>query len=348
MHQVVFTGQLLKGADRSTVEAELRRLFKATPRQVQWFLRGKTIVVKSCEDAVLAARYFDALTKAGLECELRTDQPAVPSMSPTDEASAKPQQLPIPGVASKPEKPAPPTCQPVPRQPPTLGPVTQAITAQDSAPRFTAATVVPSVVTAPVAAPVARQSPRQMRTVFGLVFMLIGAVLVGALAYIVRQEWVARHAMAPVAEMAQSRQIPGIDTDRQQPVVSESEPQTPEALIVGRWQCVEASSGRVVENEFTADGRYRSLAHGRLDAFQQIDQMDVLVEGRYWIEGDVAVLHVQNIPSREVFGSSPGADDYLYWRIESLNRDSMVWADSQLEEVRESCMRSVSMQYKLD
>jgi hypothetical protein len=51
MHQVVFTGRLLKGADRATVEAELQRLFKATPRQVEWFLRGKPIVVKSTEDA---------------------------------------------------------------------------------------------------------------------------------------------------------------------------------------------------------------------------------------------------------------------------------------------------------
>ena len=54
MYQVVFTGRLLKGADRSTVEIELKRLFKATPRQVEWFLRGKAIVVKSCDDAVLA------------------------------------------------------------------------------------------------------------------------------------------------------------------------------------------------------------------------------------------------------------------------------------------------------
>jgi hypothetical protein len=55
------------------------------------------------------------------------------------------------------------------------------------------------------------------------------------------------------------------------------------------------------------------------------------------------VLHVQYIPTREAFGSSPRVDDYVYWNIETLDQDGMVWADAQMEEVRESCLRSQSL-----
>lgn len=331
MYQVVYTGRLLKGADRGTVETELQRLFRATPRQVEWFLRGKPIVVKSSDDAALAERYHEALTKAGLECELRSDQPRSAQMAPPDEPATPQQQLPIPGVAAPPPKPAAAPRAPVQRRTPTLGPVTQAITAQDRAPPFHIPPV-PAIANLPTAVP----PSRQLRAGFGLLFLLVGAVLVGMLASVVWQEWRAR-AVAPPAHVARA------DTPAPAPVVQEAKPQPPEALIVGRWQCVEAGSGRVVENEFTADGRYRSLAHGRPDAFQQIDQMDVLVEGRYRLEGSTVVLHVQNIPSRQAFGRSARADDYLYWRIDTLTRDAMAWADMQLDEVRESCLRSQAL-----
>jgi hypothetical protein len=343
MYQVVFTGRLLKGADRATVETELQRLFKAKPAQVEWFLRGKPIVVKSTADAALASRYHDALIKAGLECELRGEQPSSASMAPPPEvspASGPQRQLPIPGVSPRPARLAtPPPAAPAQRRAPTLGPVTQAITAQDQAPAFVAAAKSEK-------APVATATPGPVRSVrprVGLsrVFLLPGAVLLGVLVYGLAQPWKTN----PPARTAVSisTALPGTSVDESQDSETDSasaQAQTPEALIVGRWQCVEAASGRVVENEFSADGRYRSLAHGRDDAFQQIDQMDVLVEGRYWLEGDRVVLHVQQIPSRELFGGSARADDYLYWQIESLTPEVMVWADLQLQEVSESCLRS--------
>jgi hypothetical protein len=334
MHQVVFTGRLLKGADRATVEAELQRLFKATPRQVEWFLRGKPIVVKSTEDAALAARYLDALTRAGLDCELRSDQPPSAAMAPPPEPpAAPPRQLSIPGVTepAPAPKPAPAAAPPPPpRRSPTLGPVTQAITAQDRAPAFVA-----------VPRPPPRHSPATdvLRRGLQLLFVLGGAILVGALAYALRLHWpdrdeAARNAATPPPA---AQAAPAV------PAPAAAVPQTPDALIVGRWQCVEAASGRVVENEFQPDGDFRSLTHGRPDAFQQIDQLDVLVEGRYWLEGDTVVLNLRHIPSRELFGGSAQADEYLYWRIESLTADALLWADARLQEVRESCLRSQSL-----
>ncbi|HXG28087.1 MAG TPA: hypothetical protein VNJ47_04475 [Nevskiales bacterium] len=341
MHQVVFTGRLLKGADRATVQAELQRLFKATPRQVEWFLRGKPIVVKSTEDAALAARYVDALTRAGLDCELRSDQPpSAPMAPPPEPPAAPPRQLSIPGVAV-PEpvaarRPGPATAA-SPRRSPTLGSVTQAITAQDRAPAFIAASP----------AAIARKAPaaQALRGGLQILFVLGGAILVGALAYALRLHWPERAATPSAASPPVQRQESAAAgaTEITGEAAPAQTPTTPEALIVGRWQCVEATSGRVVENEFRADGSYRSLTHGRSDAFQQIDQLDVLVEGRYWLEGDTVVLNLQHIPSRELFGGSARVDEYLYWRIESLTADSLLWADARLQEVRESCLRSQSV-----
>jgi hypothetical protein len=424
MYQVVFTGRLLKGADRATVEIELQRLFKATPRQVEWFLRGKSIVVKSCEDAATGRRYFDALTKAGLECELRSDQPHAAAMAPpSTEPAPPPAQLPIPEVAAPSARPAPPaavvraptaetgqlplvpmsvvspapistappsepetkpeaepeaesetkpeaqaepeakrtagpeteseaepdaepqitpaTPEPAPAadastgRAPGLGRVTQAITAQDRSPPWTAQ--APSDVAAKSAARFPSATGRQWRRYLSVAFLVLGAALVGVLAYLVRLEWQVRHAPTAAAPI-----VPPV-TQADEPAPAPAVAQTLETLIVGRWQCVEANSGRVVENEFSADGGYRSLAHGRPEAFQQIDQMDVLVEGRYWLEGNTVVLHVQYIPTREAFGSSSRVDDYLYWNIEKLDQDGMVWADTQMEEVRESCLRSQTL-----
>lgn len=354
MYQVVFTGRLLKGADRVTVESELQRLFKANAAQVEWFLRGKAIVVKSCDDALVAGRYYEALSKAGLECELRSDQPAsVPVATPPEQHTAPREQLPIPEVpdagtaagsrthasrhrvpvaATPPPKPATPSPAQSGRRTPTLGPVTQAITAQDRAAVFVAADAA-----TPVASPglIQPRTGQRLRSGASLAFLVIGAILVGTLAYFVRQEWLERKQPPAPVPVTQVTPTPT--------VAVEPETQTPEELLVGRWQCVEAGSGRVVENEFTAEGRYRSLAHGRPDAFQQVDQIDVLVEGRYRLEGKKVVVHVQNIPSREAFGGSARADDYLYWRIDTLTRDALVWADMQLEEVSESCLRSQAL-----
>lgn len=414
MHQVVFTGRLLKGADRGTVEVELQRLFKATPRQVEWFLRGKSIVVKSCEDAATGRRYFEALTKIGLECELRSDQPHSAAMAPPAvEPAAPPAQLPIPEMAAPTAKPARETAATTVRVPkaesgqlplmttdvaspaltpspprteseqkadeqksadstatsdatveataelkaepeaepatpeqkpvvdatagraPGLSRVTQAITAQDRSPAWTAQ--APDNRSATENAGFASANGRPWRGYLGLAFLVLGAAVIGVLAYLVRLEWQARHTPAAVAPIV----LPATKTAA--PVSPPTLAQTLETLIVGRWQCVEASSGRVVENEFSADGGYRSLAHGRPEAFQQIDQMDVLVEGRYWLEDNTVVLHVQYIPTRAAFGSSPQADDYLYWNIETLDQDGMVWADSQMEKVRESCLRSQTL-----
>ncbi|MGH8454834.1 MAG: hypothetical protein ACRES4_09855, partial [Nevskiales bacterium] len=300
MYQVVFTGRLLKGADRATVESELQRLFKASATQVEWFLRGKPIVVKSCDDALLAGRYYDTLTKAGLECELRSDQSASASMTPPPEDRVAPrEQLPIPGVSAPPPRSASAPRAPAQRRAPTLGPITQAITGKDRAPVFSPVRLPPALASAPVAAP----PSLKLRTGLTLLFLLVGAVLVGTLAYFVRQEWQVRHAPAPAGESGKPAvAAPTAVSDPPSPSPS-PEPSravqkalTPETLIVGRWQCVEAASGRMVESEFMPDGRYRSLTQGKSDAFQHIDQIDVLVEGRYWLEGDTVVLHVQNIP----------------------------------------------------
>jgi len=339
MYQVVFTGRLLPDADRATVEHELVRLFKATPQQVAWFLRGKAIVVKSCDDKALAQRYEAALTKAGLECELRSDAPAVKAVE--DPPPPRPTQLPMPGVAAPVLDKTPPAtakrAAPA-RRAPTLGPVTGAITAQDRAPQFVArdaerAAQVPHPVMAGV-------TERRI----GLI--MLAALLCGVLGYVLAQRWQARQeglaAVTPGRVPAVAEDLPA--TAAPPPP---AEPMKPEQLILGRWQCFENQTGRVVQNEFRSDGSYRSLSYGRAEAFLQIEQIDVLVEGNYRMDGKKVVLHVLKIPSRAQFGESESTDDYLYWNIQALNDDVLVWHERRLFPAGESCLRSVSLSPRL-
>lgn len=359
MYQVVITGRLLKGAERARVEAELTRLFKATPQQVAWLLRGKAIVVKSCEELALAQRYESALIRAGLECELRSDQPgtlpskaAVPA-KPVKEAPT-PQQIPMPGVAPPPPpppKPAPkpaasPTAKPVApgraapaRRPPTLGPVTEAITAQDRAPEFVARPTPFVVVPAQVATPRGNEALR-----VGLI--MVGAALAGALGYFVMEKLAPRGgtpvSSATDAGMQGALQEPGTTPTAEKPA-EKAVPLPPEKLLLGRWECFENNSGRAVQNEFLPDGRYRSLTYGRADAFMQVEQLDVLVEGKYRLDGKRVTLHVQRVPSREQFGQSERVDDYLYWDIQTLTGNVLAWNERRLQQNGETCLRSVSL-----
>lgn len=339
MYQVVITGRLLKGAERARVESELTRLFKATPQQVAWLLRGKAIVVKSCEDHALAQRYESALIRAGLECEVRSDQPVTP-VAP----EAAPRQLPMPGVAApkpkvektQPARPAPPkpaaVAPPLPaRRPPTLGPVTGAITAQDRAPEFVARQP------APVVAP-----PRSEALRMGLI--MAGAALAGALGYFITAQLASRRDGAvetpTTAGAAPSTDLPATEAAE---TAEPAKPLTPEQLILGRWECFENNTGRSVQNEFMPDGRYRSLTYGRPDAFMQVEQLDVLVEGKYRLDGKRVTLHVQRVPSREQFGQSERVDDYLYWDIQTLTGNVLAWNERRLQQNGETCLRSVSL-----
>lgn len=339
MYQVVFTGRLLKGADRATVERELVRLFKATPQQVTWFLRGKAIVAKSCDDRELAERYEAALTKAGLECEVRSDSPRAvetPSAPP-------PAQLPMPGVAAPVVDTVTPavTKRTAPlRRAPTLGPVTGAITAQDRAPQFVAREADRVRVALDPYRAINSASERRSEFLrIGLI--MLGAALCGVLGYFVTQHWQASSgsapAVTPVASAVATNDVPP------QLETLPAEPLKPEQLILGRWHCFEHETGRVVQNEFMNDGSYRSLSYGRADAFLQIEQIDLLVEGNYRMDGKKVVLHVLKIPSRAQFGQPASTDDYLYWSIQALTDDVLVWSERRLLPSSESCLRSVSM-----
>ncbi len=370
MHQVVFTGRLLKGADRATVEVELQRLFKATPAQVEWFLRGKPIVVKSCEDEAVARRHFDALTKVGLECEFRSDtkasagraSPAMPTaqlpMQAADMPSAQStagsgvqsagqantasgHSHPAANLSSQHEV-APATgtsgsaqAAVASRRPPGLGRVTQAMTAQDRAPvrmaRPDASSLSPEQLEDPSSLSAA------IRKSLGATALLLGAVLLGTLAYYLSLEW--RSPQAGKVERQAVLPEPAL-TDAQAP-----EPAAPTLakLLVGRWQCVDSANDRVVEYEFHQDGRFRSVTHGKPDAFQQVEQIDFLIEGRYRLEGRKLVLHVQRIPTRELFGGPVQSDQYLYWHIDSLTTEALSWNDAQVRRISEGCLRSHSL-----
>jgi hypothetical protein len=68
---IVFGGELLAGFAPATVAENLARLFKATPETVARLLDGSTHTLKRDVDAGTAAKYQDAMERAGARAMLR-------------------------------------------------------------------------------------------------------------------------------------------------------------------------------------------------------------------------------------------------------------------------------------
>ncbi|MAX54593.1 MAG: hypothetical protein CL537_03615 [Alcanivoracaceae bacterium] len=79
---VVFSGQLVRGADPATVKANLGRVFKMDAARVEKLFSGQPVVLKKEADQATAMKFRAVLKQAGAECELKPSAPAAAPTSP--------------------------------------------------------------------------------------------------------------------------------------------------------------------------------------------------------------------------------------------------------------------------
>ncbi|MBV1882926.1 MAG: hypothetical protein KUG82_14910 [Pseudomonadales bacterium] len=70
LYQVVFTGQILEGAELPDVKRKVAKLFNASDKQMKLFFSGKRVVIKNKINKTTAKKYQMALEKAGAQCQV--------------------------------------------------------------------------------------------------------------------------------------------------------------------------------------------------------------------------------------------------------------------------------------
>lgn len=85
-YHIVFEGQLVGGAAREAVEANLGKLFRMPPEKVAGLFSGKRVILKRDADQATAMKFRAALKQAGALCQLVPvgEEAAVPSASATE------------------------------------------------------------------------------------------------------------------------------------------------------------------------------------------------------------------------------------------------------------------------
>lgn len=69
-YEVVFSGQLVLGADMTLVQANLGRLFQADPQRIALMFSGRRLVIKNNLDEASAEKYRTTLERAGAVVEI--------------------------------------------------------------------------------------------------------------------------------------------------------------------------------------------------------------------------------------------------------------------------------------
>lgn len=146
LFNVVFAGEIVAGADLSTVKANVGRLFKVDDAMLGKLFSGQRVALKKNVDQAVAMKMRAAMKQAGAIVHLVAVDPAA-----TTEASAarpapavpSPAAAPV-AAAAKPAAPAP-TTTPVPSAPMTMAQRIAALSAQqdasDAAAKVAASTV---------------------------------------------------------------------------------------------------------------------------------------------------------------------------------------------------------------
>lgn len=102
---VVFTGQVVEGADVEQVKASLARLFKVELARVASMFSGKPTAIKTGLDEATARKYQEVLRQAGALCQVidmaAVRKPAAPAATPT-----------APRIPAPPTPPTKPAVQP--------------------------------------------------------------------------------------------------------------------------------------------------------------------------------------------------------------------------------------------
>ncbi|MFI8479767.1 hypothetical protein ACIGCM_04265 [Pseudomonas sp. NPDC078700] len=69
-YEVVFSGQLVPGADMALVQANLGRLFQADPQRIALMFSGRRLVIKNNLDEASAEKYRATIERAGAVVEI--------------------------------------------------------------------------------------------------------------------------------------------------------------------------------------------------------------------------------------------------------------------------------------
>lgn len=70
LYEIVFTGQLVPGAQRDRVEANLSKLFQADAQRIALLFSGRRLVLKNNLDEAAAEKYRATLERAGALAEV--------------------------------------------------------------------------------------------------------------------------------------------------------------------------------------------------------------------------------------------------------------------------------------
>ncbi len=112
LFEIAISGGILDGENSEDVKARVGKMFNADEAKIAQLFSGKRVVIKKNVDQQTAAKYKNALTKAGAVCEIK-------SLSPVVEPAPTLQAAPTPQAASTPQ--AAPATPPKPREPVDYG-----------------------------------------------------------------------------------------------------------------------------------------------------------------------------------------------------------------------------------
>ena len=87
LYEIVFTGQLVPGAQRERVEANLAKLFQADAQRIELLFSGRRLVLKNNLDEAVAEKYRSTLERAGAlveKVDMQVDMEEVELAPPPD------------------------------------------------------------------------------------------------------------------------------------------------------------------------------------------------------------------------------------------------------------------------
>jgi hypothetical protein len=87
LYEIVFTGQLVPGAQRERVEANLATLFQADAQRIELLFSGRRLVLKNNLDEAAAEKYRSTLERAGAlveKVDMQVDMEEVELAPPPD------------------------------------------------------------------------------------------------------------------------------------------------------------------------------------------------------------------------------------------------------------------------
>lgn len=103
---VIFKGDLVKGASVEQVKNNLAKLFKADPAKLDHLFAGKAVIIKKGLDLAGADKYESVLRRAGAIVELMEVGAAATQSAPPETQQAAPQKEALaPAQAAAPAKP---------------------------------------------------------------------------------------------------------------------------------------------------------------------------------------------------------------------------------------------------